>query len=372
MTSPQTSKDAMSTPSPRQGGRGISEHDVWAAADALLMAGQRPTIERIRQQLGRGSPNTVSPYLDAWFAGLGARVQGAAHPSAGWPDGVPMSAPVASAAHDLWRLALQEGRAALAEEEAARRAVLDAREAALAADREALEQSRAVLHERIAAAETAAADARQAKEEAQAQARRAEALLIEAQADAVASRQALSVARDATQALQDAHAAQRSQWDAERVRLGERAEASERRLMLELDAARESIKALQQAGKQAQRQLQEAESGLAAMAEAQHRCARPRRCRIASSPACASKSVPSKRSRRRISRCWPHRSHRCPRSGGAACRAESVARPRRSRRLRRCCAVCAGLEGATHVFDSFAFVTTCGDRRAWRRSIAFA
>ncbi|WP_374625039.1 DNA-binding protein [Pandoraea sp.] len=270
MTSPQTSKDAMSTPSPRQGGRGISEHDVWAAADALLMAGQRPTIERIRQQLGRGSPNTVSPYLDAWFAGLGARVQGAAHPSAGWPDGVPMSAPVASAAHDLWRLALQEGRAALAEEEAARRAVLDAREAALAADREALEQSRAVLHERIAAAETAAADARQAKEEAQAQARRAEALLIEAQADAVASRQALSVARDATQALQDAHAVQRTQWDAERARIGERAEASERRLMLELDAARESIKALQQAGKQAQRQLQEAESGLAAMAEAQH------------------------------------------------------------------------------------------------------
>lgn len=270
MTTSQTMTSPMATPLPRQGGRGISEHDVWMAADALLMAGQRPTIERIRQQLGRGSPNTVSPYLDAWFAGLGARLQGATAAAPGLPDGVTMPESVARAALDLWALALNEGRAALAEDEAARRAVLDAREAELAADREALEQARAVLHERIAAAETAAADARQAREEAQAQARRAEALLIEAQADAVASRQALSVARERTQALQEEHAAQRTHWDAERTRLGERAEANERRLMLELDAARESIKSLQQERKHVQRQLQDAETGLAAMTEAQH------------------------------------------------------------------------------------------------------
>jgi hypothetical protein len=270
MTTSQTPKSAMPAPLPRQGGRGISEQDVWMAADTLLMAGQRPTIERIRQQLGRGSPNTVSPYLDAWFAGLGARLQGGTHAAAGLPQGVTMPEPVARAALDLWTLALQEGRAALAEDEAARRAVLDAREAELTADREALEQARAVLHERIASAETAAADARQARDEAQAQARRAEALLIEAQADAVASRQALASARDAVQALHDEHAAHRANWDAERTRLGERADANERRLMLELDAARESIKSLQQERKQSQRQLQEAEAGLAAMSEAQH------------------------------------------------------------------------------------------------------
>ena len=95
-------------------------------------------------------------------------------------------------------------------------------------------------------------------------------LWIEAQADAVASRQALSVARERTHALQEEHAAQRSHWDVERTRLGERAEANERRLMLELDAARESIKSLQQERKQVQRQLQDAETGLAAMTEAQH------------------------------------------------------------------------------------------------------
>lgn len=266
-----SSNSTLQIPAPRQGGRGISELDVWTAADALLMAGQRPTIERIRQQLGRGSPNTVSPYLDAWFAGLGARLKGAGHCGAvALPDGVTMPEPVARAALDLWTLALQEGRAALADEAAAQRVVLDAREAELAADRGALEQARAVLHERVASAETAAADARQARDEAQAQARRAEALLIDAQADAVASRQALTAARDAAQALQEEHAKHRAEWDAERAKLIERADANERRLMLELDAARESIKLLQQERKQGQRELQEARTALSAMTEAQH------------------------------------------------------------------------------------------------------
>ncbi|WP_170936017.1 DNA-binding protein [Pandoraea sp. PE-S2R-1] len=259
-------------PAPRSAGRGISELDVWSAADTLLMAGQRPTIERIRQQLGRGSPNTVSPYLDAWFAGLGARLKGASGGGgiAGLPEGVAMPETVARAAMDLWALALTEGRDALAEEAASRRAVLDAREAALAADREALEQARAVLHERVASAEVAAADARQARDEAQAQARRAEALLIDAQADAVTSRQAVADARVAAQATLDAHAEQRAEWDVERQRLNERAEANERRLLLELDTARESIKALQQERKQHQRQLQDTETELATLTEAQH------------------------------------------------------------------------------------------------------
>jgi len=52
--------------------------DVDRAADALLREGERPTIERIRARLGRGSPNTINPLLDAWWSGtemaLDARV----------------------------------------------------------------------------------------------------------------------------------------------------------------------------------------------------------------------------------------------------------------------------------------------------------
>ena len=44
--------------------RGIQEADVFTAADALLAEGKRPTIERVRLKIGRGSPNTVSPMLE--------------------------------------------------------------------------------------------------------------------------------------------------------------------------------------------------------------------------------------------------------------------------------------------------------------------
>lgn len=56
--------------------RGITEQDVLAAADALLTRGERPTIERVRQELGRGSPNTVNRHLDAWWATLAQRIKG--------------------------------------------------------------------------------------------------------------------------------------------------------------------------------------------------------------------------------------------------------------------------------------------------------
>lgn len=56
--------------------RGITEADVLEAADALLARGERPTIERVRQELGRGSPNTVNRHLDVWWTSLSQRVQG--------------------------------------------------------------------------------------------------------------------------------------------------------------------------------------------------------------------------------------------------------------------------------------------------------
>lgn len=86
--------------------RGITEEDVWTACDALLLAGSRPTIERVRQHIGRGSPNTVSPYLDTWFKGLGPRIQDPAAFAA--PSGVPD--PVQTAASHFWEAAQAEAR----------------------------------------------------------------------------------------------------------------------------------------------------------------------------------------------------------------------------------------------------------------------
>ena len=86
--------------------RGITEKDVFGACDALVLAGERPTIERVRQKIGRGSPNTVSPMLDAWFKGLGRRLQdpGAFAPAPDVPD------PVLQAAQHFWEVAQAESR----------------------------------------------------------------------------------------------------------------------------------------------------------------------------------------------------------------------------------------------------------------------
>jgi hypothetical protein len=54
----------------------VSEQEVFEAADALLARGERPTIDRVRQELGRGSPNTVTQFLDSWWAALSKRVGG--------------------------------------------------------------------------------------------------------------------------------------------------------------------------------------------------------------------------------------------------------------------------------------------------------
>jgi len=86
--------------------RGITENDVWTASDALLLEGARPTIERVRQKIGRGSPNTVSPYLDTWFKNLGGRIKDPGAFSA--PPDVPD--PIVQVARHLWEVAQAESR----------------------------------------------------------------------------------------------------------------------------------------------------------------------------------------------------------------------------------------------------------------------
>lgn len=55
---------------------GVPEHEVFAAADAVLAQGERPTVERVRLQLGRGSPARVGSLLDQWWSRLAERLNG--------------------------------------------------------------------------------------------------------------------------------------------------------------------------------------------------------------------------------------------------------------------------------------------------------
>ena len=51
--------------------QGVQTTDVWDAADAVLMAGQRPTIERVRQKAGARLAQHRGPMLEAWFCPAG-------------------------------------------------------------------------------------------------------------------------------------------------------------------------------------------------------------------------------------------------------------------------------------------------------------
>jgi hypothetical protein len=112
--------------------RGVSARDVELAADALLRAGERPTIEKVREKLGSGSPNTINPLLDAWWKRLSARLDSGPTALHRLPESV------AHAAEALWMQALDEGR---------RRAVLEqtATTRTLAADKQTLDVRSHVL-----------------------------------------------------------------------------------------------------------------------------------------------------------------------------------------------------------------------------------
>jgi hypothetical protein len=128
--------------------RGVSPDDFNQAANALLAAGERPTVERVRLALGRGSPNTLGPMLDAWWAGLAQRLRARlAIPN--------LPEAVGEAFAQAWSVALAAGQAhaegLVAPERAALADVLARTEAAAAAQASALSTLRAQLEQARAA-----------------------------------------------------------------------------------------------------------------------------------------------------------------------------------------------------------------------------
>lgn len=141
--------------------RSVQKEDVWQAADALLLEGKRPTIERVRQKIGRGSPNTVSPMLEGWFATLGPRLGGAGGPTpSGAADpalGSGIPAVLVQAMHQVWeQVQAQAAQASDAELEPVRQD-LQAQQQALNEAQQAIEQERSHLAQQRVTTEQALA-----------------------------------------------------------------------------------------------------------------------------------------------------------------------------------------------------------------------
>lgn len=130
--------------------RGITQDQVNRAADAILGAGENPTVEKVRTELGTGSPNTITRMLDSWRAQLGERLrQLSALPKV--PDAV------GQAMMELWRLATEQAERTLKSRFAIERAALDAAQVQLAQERDAWEA-------RLQAADTQVAQAQVARD----------------------------------------------------------------------------------------------------------------------------------------------------------------------------------------------------------------
>lgn len=231
--------------------RGIQEDDVWGAADVLLHEGLRPTIERVRQKIGRGSPNTVSPMLERWFASLGQRLAGmgggTAPPAGNDADGVPVS--VRNATRLLWETARREAEQVQRQELEAAHAELRENEEALRHGQADLAQREAAFEQARASLDAALASSQQAREaqERQLAEQAAEALRLRASTDQeIARLNALLMEASASkEVLRQEHAAalairERDLRDAEA-----RHAAQEKRMLADVDRARQAAKQLE-------------------------------------------------------------------------------------------------------------------------------
>lgn len=228
-----------------RGPRGVQTEEVWAAADTVLGLGERPTIERVRQQLGRGSPNTVGPMLDGWYASLAKRLQSPVD-AIEQGDGaeIPLPAPVVRAAKAMW------GRALKHADERATAQFTEARKE-LSVQAEALRQAQDVLAQetqRLADRSEAYDLAMQARDAQIAEMGR---LVQDLQQQLAGSQEMLAASRSESKQLRLAADAERRHQEAkevdhrgERTRLEERAQAQERRLNAEVDRARQESKRL--------------------------------------------------------------------------------------------------------------------------------
>lgn len=225
--------------------RGIQYEDVAQAADALLQEGSRPTIERIRLRLGRGSPNTVSPMLEQWFGGLGQRLGGGAYPMSASPENA-VPAPVMQAAQALWAAASSAADADAAQAWAARQVEQDAASQELQITRTQLQARELALDERRQAMETALALSTQQLRESNERAKIQQAALAQREQELRDVRNALSAAAQRSSEMAAVLQQQLEQVQAqahdERSAIEARHVANERRWLEEVDRARQEAR----------------------------------------------------------------------------------------------------------------------------------
>jgi len=252
---------------------GVPETAVFEAADAVLARGERPTVERVRLELGRGSPARVGALLDQWWEQLASRLRGETR-----MPGLP--AEVAQAFTAVWQQATVQAQAVV--------------ELSVTAQRQVLMEERELLAEREEQGRQEAARIRQQGAEAAAARQAAEtrladlATLLEQRMtqidDLRRQRDELSSQRDEarteTAGLREQLHAVRSQAEQARIDQERYTRDVEDRAFREIDRAREESKSLALQVKDGAERLQHANKAVrdaqAALGKAQEEGAHAR------------------------------------------------------------------------------------------------
>jgi hypothetical protein len=290
--------------------KGIKQEQVNATADAIVAAGENPTVEKIRQALGTGSPNTVTRMLDVWRSTLAQRLRDVIK----LPD-VPPEAGQAFA--EVWRLAL-------AHAETLARAALSEEQNALFADQTSLTQERKLW-------EIALAEAQTALSESAAKLAQAETQLLERQTlvdQQEAQRVDLLQQRNRLQHQLDEQSIELEAVRATHMATQEHVRAVEDRAHQQVDHARQEIKTLQQRQEREQlghakaiAQLMTQQDALRTAVHAAEQSAAHQAGRVAALEAALAQ--------------WRHVPKRVPRKTSPPVKAPAAAKPPHSRSHRR-------------------------------------
>lgn len=235
-------------------GRGVQQAEVSAAADALLAQGQRPTVERVRRQLGRGSPNTVGPMLETWFAALAPRL-GVSTVEPNSTGEAPTE--VRQAMGALWLMALDLARKDVQTALATEHDQLQAQRNQLNDERTALAMTTAAATERETLRNSALERAESQADDLGLQLRAAQVTLQRREDELASVRVSLARAIEAKDAALHEHRVATQAADAGRRQQEERFATTERRYLEEIDRSRQDVKTLQ-------KQLSDAEGRTAA------------------------------------------------------------------------------------------------------------
>ena len=223
--------------------RGVQQEDVWSAADALIADGLRPTIERVRQKIGRGSPNTVSPMLESWFATLSSRLG----MSGVKPQTSNTPVELQQIAENLWSAALKISRQeALDEISQSQHALSEAKQALQLREDELLQKERvlAAQYSALEAARCAAVEksddlmSRLTQMQVTSSKRDMEVEILHKKLNA------LDAERESERQLSSEAA---KQHQIERQKYQERSDAMQRKFLEEIDNARQEVKRMRAA-----------------------------------------------------------------------------------------------------------------------------